>query len=77
MTKAEHRRTCVEVKVIADILAQWVRSHCPPTAAAKRLEADVESIAGRFTAIAAGAITTPAQRAMYRRNWKQLTEKRS
>lgn len=76
MTKGEYRRACVEVGVMADVLALWVRSHCPPTPAAKQLEIDVEIVASRFARIAKAAITTPAQRAMYRRNWKRLAKVR-
>jgi hypothetical protein len=75
VTKAEYQRVCTEVEVIADILAQWVRSHCPSTSDATRLEADVARVAPRFKAIAKAAITTAAQRAMYRRNWKRLINK--
>lgn len=72
MTKAEYHRVCTEVGVFVDVLAQWVRSHTPPTQKAKELEADVEAVTERFKTIAKGAVTTAAERAMYRRNWKKL-----
>ena len=76
MTKQEYRRACTEVEVLCDLLACAIRSHCPPTAAAKHLEDHALRISDRFAAIAKTAITTAAQRRMFERNWRRLREAR-
>lgn len=75
MTKAQYQRECRIVDVLCELLAQSVRSSVPQGQPRKKLEADVEAISKRFAAIAKGAITTAAQRRMYKRNWRALSKR--
>jgi hypothetical protein len=75
LTKQQCRRVCVEVDVLCDLLACAIRSHSDGGADAKKLERQVLDIPARFEPIALRAVTTPAQRRVFERNWRKLAEK--
>lgn len=76
MTRAQYRREVQTVTVLCDLLAQEIRSFAPPGKTTSRLEACVESVPGKFAALAKKAMPSAAERTLIRKFRQDLKKLR-